>query len=98
MAYKSKTGDGVQPKTIEINDAKDNVSDLVQLVDVNIIEDEGKFYAQKGMFNIQLFDGFHQGYKFYCQAACCCEGYLANYNGTYEIYPLQSLSLPLSTK
>lgn len=83
-----KTGDGVQPKTIEINDAKDNVSDLVQLVDVNIIEDEGKFYAKKGMFNIQLFDGFHQGYKFAAKQHAVIKGIVANYNGTYEIYPI----------
>lgn len=83
-----KTGDGVQPKTIEINDAKDNVSDLVQLVDVNIVEDEGKFYARKGYFNIQLFDGFHQGYKFAAKQHAVIKGIVANYNGTYEIYPI----------
>lgn len=85
-----KTGDGVQPKAVEINELKDNVSDLVELNDVDIVEDEGKFYARKGYFNVQLYDGFHKGFKFEAKQHGVVKGIVANYNGTYEIYPIES--------
>ena len=85
-----KMGDAVQPKAVEINELKDNVSDLVVLTDVNIMEDEGKFYAQKGMFHVQLYDGFHKGFKFEAKQHGVVKGIVANYNGTYEIYPIES--------
>ena len=85
-----KTGDGVQPKAVEINELKDNVSDLVELNDVDIKEVEGKFYAQKGMYHVQLFDHFHKGFKFEAKQHAVIKGIVANYNGTYEIYPIES--------
>ena len=89
-----KMGDAVQPKAVEINELKDNVSDLVVLTDVNIMEDEGKFYAQKGMFHVQLYDGFHKGFKFEAKQHGVVKGIVAYYNGngngTYEIYPIES--------
>ena len=85
-----KTGDGVQPKAVEINELKDNVSDLVELNDVDIKEVEGKFYAQKGMYHVQLFDHFHKGFKFEAKQHGVVKGIVANYKGTYEIYPIES--------
>ena len=85
-----KMGDAVQPKAVEINELKDNVSDLVELNDVDIKEVEGKFYAQKGMYHVQLFDHFHKGFKFEAKQHGVVKGIVANYKGTYEIYPIES--------
>lgn len=56
-------GEQVEPKVITMAEAADNLSDYVELQDVNVVsetaDDKTTYYAEKDGNRIQLYNGFH---------------------------------------
>lgn len=48
-----------EPKVIEVTEAGQNLSNLVQINNVDIVADGSNFFAVSGENRIQLFNGFH---------------------------------------
>lgn len=85
-----------EAKWIEINDAKDYVSDLVLInkVDVKKATNGTKefFYAYNASGDsIQIYDGVHpEGLTLKEASQVAIKGIVARYKNTYEIYPVEN--------
>lgn len=87
--------DGDEPvaKTILYADAKDNVSDLVVIRDVDIVEDNNRFYIGTGTDRLQVYNGFYiSEYKVAAAFYVNVTGIITRYKDTYEIYPIEDPS------
>lgn len=87
--------DGDEPvaKTILYADAKDNVSDLVVIRDVDIVEDNSRFYIGTDADRLQVYNGFYiSGYNVAAAFYVNVKGIITRYKDTYEIYPIEDPS------
>lgn len=82
-----------EPKVIEVTEATQNLSNLVQLNNVNIISEvSGKytnFYVVSGANKIQLFNGFYlDGYTPAVAEGVDVVGIITLFKGNYQIQPI----------
>lgn len=93
-------GDEAQAKVITVDQAADNVSDLVVLQNVTITEETTtsssgtettKYYAVSGENKLQIYDGFHKEFVIEATENASVKGIIAQYNTTYEIYPVEDI-------
>ena len=83
-------GSAPQPKVITYADAKENVSDLVLLENVDIVEDNGKFYIGTGDDRIQVYNGFYiEDYTVAAATGVNVKGIIVRYNDQYQIQPIE---------
>lgn len=87
-------GAAAEPKAIAIGEAEANLSDLVKLTDVSIVEDNDKFFAVSGADKMQIYDGFHLGLELSAGEHRNVVGILSVFNGKAQIQPV---SAPIAT-
>ena len=88
-----------EPKVIEVTEANQNLSNLVQLNNVNITsepsEESTNFYVVSGANKMQLFNGFHlDGYTPAEAEGVDVVGIVSLFKGNYQIQPI---SAPVAT-
>lgn len=91
------SGDAPQPKVIVSTAAKDNVSDLVLIENVDIVEggkdskDNTLYYIMSGNESLQVYNGFYlDGYTVAAATKVSVKGIVVRYNDVYEIYPTET--------
>ncbi|MGI6242529.1 MAG: hypothetical protein ACOYJK_03170 [Prevotella sp.] len=82
----------VEPKVITPTEANENLSNLVQLNNVNIVSEVSgtytNYYAELGTDKIQLYNGFHlDGYKLAEAEGVDVVGIVTLYKDNYQIQP-----------
>lgn len=83
-------GEAAEPKATTVAEAKNYVSDLVELSDVNVVADGNKAYAVSGTDSIQIYNGFHlEDVTLDATEHVNIKGIIAVYKTTYEIYPIE---------
>ncbi len=94
-------GDEAEAKVITVDQAADNVSDLVLLQNVTITEETTtstsgtettKYYAVSGDNKLQIYDGFHLELALAAAENASVKGIITQYNTTYEIYPVEDIN------
>ena len=93
--FTATAGDPVQAKDINVADAQNYVSDLVQLKNVNIVSktsgERTNYYAVVGNDSLQVYNGFHiDGYTVAEAQNVNIKGIITKYNTTYEIQPVEA--------
>lgn len=93
--FTATAGDPVQAKDINVADAQNYVSDLVQLKNVNIVSktsgERTNYYAVVGDDSLQVYNGFHiDGYTVAEAQNVNIKGIITKYNTTYEIQPVEA--------
>ena len=88
-----------EPKVIEVTEANQNLSNLVQLNNVNITSEPSgestNFYVVSGANKMQLFNGFHlDGYTPAEAEGVDVVGIVSLFKGNYQIQPI---SAPVAT-
>lgn len=88
-----------EPKVIEVTEASQNLSNLVQLNNVNIVSETSgqytNFYVVSGDNKMQLFNGFHlDGYTPAAAEGVDVVGIVTLFKGNYQIQPI---SAPVAT-
>lgn len=87
------TGNAPVATEITCTDAKNNEANLVVLRNVDIIEDNTKFYIGTGADRLQVYNGFHlDGYTVAAATDVNVKGIITRYNDTYEIQPIEDPS------
>lgn len=85
------TGDAPVAKTVTTAEAKNSVSDLVELKNVNVYAVGTKYYIKNGDDSIQVYNGFHiDGYTVAAAENVDVKGIMVRYKNTYEIYPTEA--------
>lgn len=93
-------GDEAEAKVITVDQAADNVSDLVLLQNVTITEETTtsssgtettKYYAVSGDNKLQIYDGFHKDFTIEAAENASVKGIITQYTTTYEIYPVEDI-------
>lgn len=93
--FTATAGDPVQAKDINVADAQNYVSDLVQLKNVNIVSktsgERPNYYAVVGDDSLQVYNGFYiDGYTVAEAQNVNIKGIITKYNTTYEIQPVEA--------
>ena len=89
--FKVTEGEAPIANAITPADAASHVSDLVQFTNVNIVNENGKFYIVDGKDKVQVYNGFHiNGYEVAAAENVDLKGILVKYNKTYEVYPIDA--------
>ena len=93
--FTATAGDPIQAKDINVADAQNYVSDLVQLKNVNIVSktsgERTNYYAVVGNDSLQVYNGFHiDGYTVAEAQNVNIKGIITKYNTTYEIQPVEA--------
>jgi hypothetical protein len=88
-----------EPKVIDVTEAGQYLSDLVQINNVNIVSEVSgqytDFYAVSGDNKIQIYDGFHlDGLTLAAAEGVDVVGIVSQFKGNYQIQPI---SAPVAT-
>lgn len=79
-----------EPEDIGYADAKNYVSDLVIIKNVDIVKDGRNFYIGTGDDRLQVYNGFHlDGYTVAEAKGVAVKGIVTLYKSTYEIQPIE---------
>ncbi len=84
------------PKVITVDEAlmAENVSMLVKIAKVDIVEEDGKYYAVSGEDKIQIYDQFKVlGAEFVYPEKADIVAIIGMYKGTPQLYPLDENSI-----
>lgn len=87
----TSSSEEAEPKAIEVGAASDNVSDLVEISNVDIKTVGSKYYAYNAAGDsLQIYDGFHLSLTLEESTGATIKGIIAQYKSTYEIYPIEN--------
>lgn len=77
-----------EPKVIEVTEADQNLSNLVQINNVDIVAEGSNFFAVSGENRIQLYDGFHlDGFTLAAAEGVDVVGIVTLFKGNYQVQP-----------
>lgn len=88
--FTATDGATAEAKSVTVAEAKNYVSDLVEISDVNIEARGERYYAFSGSDSIQVYNGFYlEGYTVAAAEGVTIKGIVTVYNQYYEIQPVE---------